>query len=249
MEPRNWTCPYCDRAQTLTEKRVSNVYRHFELAKHKLGAVGLSAQAIACANPYCQEVTVTAYLTQDVLHAVNQAYIAKDVLDTYRLRPQSSSKPQPNYIPAPLREDYQEACAIRDLSPKASATLSRRCLQGMIRDFCGISKKRLIDEIDALRDAHDKGAAPKGVDVESIEAIDHVRTIGNIGAHMEGDINQIIDVDPGEAQALIELIELLFDEWYIARHKRQEKLANIKAIADGKQAEKAAFKVAGGKHP
>lgn len=37
-----------------------------------------------------------------------------------------------------------------------------------------------------------------------------VREIGNIGAHMEADINVIIDVDPDEAQILIDLVELLF---------------------------------------
>ena len=57
---------------------------------------------------------------------------------------------------------------------------------------------------------------------ESVEAIDHVRTIGNIGAHMEKDIDLIIEVDPGEAQALIELIELLFEEWYVAKYEREQ---------------------------
>ena len=104
-----------------------------------------------------------------------------------------------------MRDDYYEACAIRDLSPKASATLTRRCLQGMIRDFCGIAKATLAKEIDALREALDNHTAPKGVTHESVEAIDAVRKVGNIGAHMEKDIALIVDVDPGEAQMLIEL--------------------------------------------
>ena len=80
------------------------------------------------------------------------------------------------------------------------------------------------------------GTAPSGVTAESVDAIDHVREIGNIGAHMEKDINLIIDVDPGEAEALIALIELLFDEWYVARHNRQERLGQLKLIADEKKA-------------
>jgi len=39
---------------------------------------------------------------------------------------------------------------------------------------------------------------------DSIEAIDYVRQIGNIGAHMEKDIDQVIPVEPDEAQLLIE---------------------------------------------
>ena len=93
-----------------------------------------------------------------------------------------------------MRDDYVQACRIRDLSPKASATLARRCLQGMIRDFAKITKKRLVDEIDALRELATAGNAPAGVTLESVEAIDHVRSIGNIGAHMEADVDKIIDI-------------------------------------------------------
>jgi len=152
--------------------------------------------------------------------------------------PASQAKPQHACVPEPLRADYQEACAIRDLSPKASATIIRRCLQGMIRDFCGIKKDRLIDEIRELRKRVEAGDAPRGVQHDTIDAIDHVRGIGNIGAHMEKDINTIVDVDPDEAQRLIELTELLFEEWYEARSKREQSLIKIGAIA----AEKAVAK-------
>ena len=73
----------------------------------------------------------------------------------------------------------------------------------MIRDFCKIAKKQLFDEIDELKALSDAGNAPKGVASETIDAMHHVRSIGNIGAHMEKDINVIVDVDAGEAQALI----------------------------------------------
>jgi hypothetical protein len=51
---------------------------------------------------------------------------------------------------------------------------------------------------------------------------------------MEKDINVIIEIDPGEAQALIDLIELLFQEWYVAREERQLRLSRLKAIRDEK---------------
>lgn len=156
-------------------------------------------------------------------------------LKSWPLIPTSTAIPQPDYIPKPIVEDYYEACTIRDLSPKASATLARRCLQGMIRDFCGIADKTLHRELDRLRKQVDENAAPAGVTIEDVEAIDHVRSVGNIGAHMEKDINQVIDVDPGEAQALIELIELLLDDWYVARHQRRQKLEKIASIAAEKK--------------
>ena len=72
----------------------------------------------------------------------------------------------------------------------------------------------------------------------SVDAIDHVRGIGNIGAHMEADINVIVDVDPDEAQVLIELVEALFEEWYVAAEARKKRLDQIKSIAATKADEK-----------
>ncbi|ASC06056.1 hypothetical protein S101468_01819 [Acetobacter pasteurianus subsp. pasteurianus] len=88
------------------------------------------------------------------------------------LLPFSNAKPQPDYIPKPIREDYYEACKIRDLSPKASATLIRRCLQGMIRDFAGIQKGTLNKEITDLKEAVETGTADRSITAESVEAID-----------------------------------------------------------------------------
>ena len=106
----------------------------------------------------------------------------------------------------------------------------------MIRDFCQITKGTLAKEIEALKEAVDGGRAPAGVTSETVEAIDHVRSIGNIGAHMEKEIDLIVSVDPDEAQVLIELVEMLFEEWYVARDARQKKLAAITKIgADKKQ--------------
>jgi len=114
----------------------------------------------------------------------------------------------------------------------------------MIRDFCGIRKKRLIDEINQLKADVEGGKAPAGVQPDAVEAIDHVRGIGNIGAHMEADINVLVDVDPGEAQALIELVELLFSEWYVARQARVDRLKRLKAIATDKKVQKIGTPVA-----
>jgi hypothetical protein len=100
----------------------------------------------------------------------------------------------------------------------------------------------LDGEIRDLRSRIDAGQAPTGVTHESVEAIDQVRSIGNIGAHMEKDISLIVDVDPDDAQVLIGLIEMLFEEWYVARQNRQQRLTQIAAIAADKKA-----KIAGGK--
>jgi hypothetical protein len=99
----------------------------------------------------------------------------------------------------------------------------------MIRDFWNITKPRLIDEILALEDK---------VDPQTWAAIDAVRSIGNIGAHMEKDINLIVDVDPDEAQFLIDLIETLMTEWYVHKHDRDQKMNAIAAMAAAKKVHK-----------
>jgi len=134
----------------------------------------------------------------------------------------------PEYVPEGIRRDFAEGWAIRHLSGRASATLSRRAIQGMIRDFWSVSGKRTLkQEIEAIRDR---------VEPEVWAAIDAVREIGNIGAHMEEDIDLIIEVDPEEAEVLLALLGMLVKEWYVARHTRLEHLARMEAMAAEKKA-------------
>tara|TARA_R100000900_G_scaffold13099_1_gene11381 strand:+ start:172324 stop:172506 length:183 start_codon:yes stop_codon:yes gene_type:complete len=44
---------------------------------------------------------------------------------------------------------------------------------------------------------------------------------------MEKDINLIVDVDPNEAELLINLIETLFQDWYVNREERKKRLEAI----------------------
>lgn len=232
-----WLCPFCHHAQTITTPKYSVSRGKLDVKDNSISdSLGYEILAIGCSNPECKKVTVSLSLgTYNSEFRNGSLHTSlKDSFLYKRIVPESDAKHQPEYIPKAVRDDYVEACRIRDLSPKASATLSRRCLQGMIRDFCGISKNRLIDEIDALRRAVQEGTAAQGVSLDSIDAIDGLRKIGNIGAHMEKDIDVIVDVDPNEAQALIELIESLFDEWYVARDKRQRRFAKVAEVATQK---------------
>lgn len=141
--------------------------------------------------------------------------------------PSSIAKHFPDYVPNQIRQDYEEAYSIISLSPKASATLSRRCLQGIIHDFWGIKEKNLNAEITLLKSK---------ISPSLWKAIDGIRTIGNIGAHMEKDINVIVDIDSGEAEKLLKLIEHLIKEWYINRHDAEILFEEVNAISDEKKA-------------
>ena len=231
----NWTCPHCNTLQTVTKERFAQRTDHFGLQHQVEGALYLERKVFGCANPECEKTSLHVRAGEAEFGSGNASLNDDNIVFSQMLIPQGSAKPQPDFIPEPLREDYYEACLIRDLSPKASATLIRRCLQGMIRDFAKIAKATLAREIEALRKAVDDGSADRAISRESVDAIDQVRGIGNIGAHMEKDIDLIIEVDPGEAEALIELVEMLFEEWYGARHRRQTRLQHISAIADAKK--------------
>lgn len=221
-----FTCPYCNKPTTATEPHIHNEEMEIGLGQDSvLGRVHLLVNAISCPDEECGKLFFRARLaSKDWMSGISRYNYT--ILHEWQLLPESNAKVLPDYIPAPIQEDYSEACRIRDLSPKASATLARRCLQGMIRDFYGVSKNRLVDEIEAIKDK---------VDSDVWDSIEAVRSVGNIGAHMEKDINVMIDVEPEEAQLLIRLIEQLVEDWYVVREDRRNRAQKLKDLADSKK--------------
>lgn len=223
-----WICPHCEHASYLTDM-MSTSGKATVAIENKEGPLATLTFFEVCPNPECQRTTVT-LMWGPISFVGPQGHIRWNVPPhSIRLSPPSYARSLSGSVPAPIVEDYREACAILDLSPKAAATLARRALQGMIRDFHKIVKRTLNQEIIALRDV---------VDPDLWEAIDAVRGVGNIGAHMEADINLIVDVDPGEALKLVRLIELLSLEWYATRENRKRQLSELKELGAQKQEER-----------
>ncbi len=228
MSEESWTCPFCNHAAVVRRGDKWNTTDNFVHPLTPTTGYGYYVSAIFCPNRSCKKTQIQLTLFRTRVKPDGNHDTFKLVRE-WSLLPESAAKPFPEYIPAAILADYNEACLTATLSPKASATLARRCLQGMIRDFWRISKRRLKDEVDALEEK---------VDSQTWDAIDSLRKIGNIGAHMEADINVIVDVDPDEATLLIGLIETLLADWYIARHNREERMSKIKAVAEEKQRER-----------
>jgi hypothetical protein len=219
----NWNCPHCARAVTISSLRTSGS-RHTLGIDNAEGRRTLVTRFVVCPNPDCERFTLTADLCESVFY--NRVEKVGSVIQHWKLIPDSQAKNFPDYIPKAVLDDYRESCLIKDLSPKASATLARRCLQGMIRDYWKVKPGRLVDEIAAIQ---------LKVDPLTWDAIEAVRRIGNIGAHMEKDIDMIIDVDPNEANLLIELLETLVCEWYINREERSARMGHLVAAAAAKK--------------
>jgi len=219
----SWNCPFCNHNATITEENAGSSRYEFNF-ENKYGYQAVISRVISCPNPKCKEYSLS--ITLHDHKKIGGSYKDLEAKKSWNLIPQAQVKVFPEYVPKAILDDYQESCAIRDLSAKASSTLARRCLQGMIRDFWGVKKGRLVDEIDAIEEK---------VDPMTWAAIDAVRRIGNIGAHMEKDINLIIDVDPKEAGLLIGLIETLINDWYVVREERKKRLEAIVGIAEKKK--------------
>lgn len=230
MEGFQWTCPFCNRPTTMVESNIHVASTYMDIP-NKDGPRKVTLQFTVCPNPECNRFAfrVSLYKIEWEASPTRGRWIDGEQLKEWMLIPPSKAKVFPSFVPKPILDNYTEACLIENLSPKASATLSRRCLQGMIRDFWKVKGRNLKQEIDLIKDK---------VDPLTWKAIEAVKNIGNIGAHMEKDINLIIDVEPDEASQLIYLIETLIKDWYINRDERQRKLMEIIKTAHSKESKK-----------
>lgn len=120
-----------------------------------------------------------------------------------------------------VRSDYSEAALVLTDSPKASAALSRRCLQHILREKAGIKKGDLSNEIQELLN---KNILPSDI----ADNLDVIRNIGNFGAHpiKSTSSGEIVEVEPQEAEWNLEVLEQLIDYYYVrpalSRKKRDE---------------------------
>lgn len=242
----HYECPYCGHHSTLSTGDYSEREHILNLGSVN-GAQRISTIFLVCQNPECKGFSLRYAIDKVKSHLYRTTPRTSplpwpslenpknwELGDWKNIIPRTNAKTFPDYIPQAIREDYEEACMIRKDSPKASATLCRRCLQGMIRDFHGIQENTLFVEIDALKDI---------VDPTTWQAIDAIRKTGNIGAHMEKDVNEIIDVEPEEASKLIWLIETLIQDWYITKHEKEKRLQEVIGVSNAIEEKKEAAKV------
>ena len=127
--------------------------------------------------------------------------------------------------------DYREACLVLTDSAKASAALSRRCLQNLLREHVHVKPSNLDNEIQQVLDS---GKLPSDL----ADAIDAVRVSGNFAAHPIKSTNsgEIIDVEPGEAEWLLDTLEALFDFYFVRPEalKKKRDALNAKLAEAGK---------------
>ena len=79
--------------------------------------------------------------------------------------------PIPAEVPSTLAEDFNEACRVFPDSEKASAALSRRCLQNLLRERAGVKPTNLDSEIQQVLDS-------KQLPWHLADSVDAVRAVG-----------------------------------------------------------------------
>lgn len=146
--------------------------------------------------------------------------------------PKMSSRPAaPAEVPGELAEDFIEACKVLQDSPKASAALSRRCLQRLLK-MQGFTQHDLAKAIDSA-------LASKTIPGALARNLDAIRNIGNFAAHPTKDTNSgvIVEVEPEEADWNLDVLDGLFDFYYVQPAQDQAKIdaLNAKLLAAGKK--------------
>lgn len=207
-----WTCPFCEKDAVITNESFQLNFIDLDL-ENADGPRRLYTKFIVCPDPGCQRAALGITLAEPIKDPSTSTVKHHRELKSWKLIPPSKAKVFPEYIPKVILDDYNEACLICDLSPRASAALSRRCLQGIIRDRWNVKPGRLVEEIEQIKDR---------VDPPAWETIDLTRKVGNIGAFMEEEANVIAEVERHEAALLINLIERLLKDWYIERKGRED---------------------------
>ena len=178
----------------------------------------------ACPNPTCKK-DIYHLVNGRALRQQNGTYYIESVKRTILVRPKGTNRPPvPIEVPKHFADDYTEACVVLSDSSKASAALSRRCLQLLLREKAGIKSGDLANEIQQTIDS-------KQLPSHLEESIDAIRNIGNFAAHpnKSKSTGEIIDVENGEAEWNLEVLEMLFDFYFVQPEKAKNRRDSLNA--------------------
>ena len=191
-------CPHCH-----TEFHANT---HADQIGHDKDGVWLLEQATC---PACERL-VLMLVSKEIAKLGGTIFPGQEKA-RYLVRPRAHMRPHPpKEVPEELASDYREAAAVLSDSPKASAALSRRCLQHLIREKAGIKKSDLAKEIDELISSN---TLPSHL----TEAVDAIRNIGNFAAHpiKATASGEVLPVEPGEAEWTLDVLDGLFDFYFV----------------------------------
>lgn len=189
---------------------------------------GYSISYSVCPNDSCKNLV--AYLNEGQISHTQAGpfYHPSSLMKKRLINPKGISRnPVPESVPEDIKQVYLEAALVLADSPQASAALSRRCLQHLLRDHVGVKNGDLYDEIE---EALAKGGIPSYIS----EELHSIRQIGNFGAHPNKSKNtgEVIPVEPGEAENNLDVLDSLFDFYFVVPEKTKQRKDALKAKLD-----------------
>ena len=143
---------------------------------------------------------------------------------SYLIHPKATSRqPVPAEVLEEFTADYKEACLVLADSPKASAALSRRCLQHILQEKSGAKTQNNLAK--TIEEVIDDPKTPRDV----ADSLDMVRNIGNFSAHPNKSTNtgEIVPVEPVEAEWCLDVIEMLFELYFVRPSEIQRRRGRV----------------------
>ena len=166
------------------------------------GNIRFTVEWMLCANEECGETVIR--LNRSDFRMAGDAPLL-ETLSVIVWPRTGGREPVDPTVPRSMVEDYQEAAAILDLSPRMSAVLARSILADLLERYAGHTQFSLTDRIDAF---NKQPAHPRTLR----ENLHHFREIADLGAHKKtSDHGQIIKIERAEADWTLDLVQRLFD--------------------------------------
>ena len=146
-------------------------------------------------------------------------YVENKFLSHYYAIPRRPTKEKIQGVPEKYAGLYKEASDVLDVSPRASAALSRACLQMLLREYGNVKHGDLASEIEQV-------VASQSLPTDLAETIGTIRTRGNYAVHPDKsrEPGKIVDIEAGEAEWGLEILKDLFDHYITKPKERKERL-------------------------
>lgn len=212
-------CPHCLHDVYFNDARVGTP-----------ASAGYFTQGQVACRSDLETVIVHFLICPNCQHVVARSSVTSgDKTEERLVWPPTTLRLVPPEVPEHIKNDYCEAAEVLQISPKASAALSRRCLQTVLTEAGGAKSKDLSSQIDEVIPS---------LPTHLAESIDAIRVAGNFAAHpiKSKSSGEIVEVESGEAESNLDVLDGLFDFYYVQpeRTKQRKSALNQKLKKAGK---------------
>lgn len=171
--------------------------------------------------PSCAQKIIWLFANEKIYYAGGGSALGTEVVRALSW-PQSSERPVPIEVPTDIAGDFNKASRVLPISAQASAALTRRCLQQVLKDYGMTKSKDLFDQIDEVIT---QGHLPPAL----ADQLDAVRVIGNFAAHplKSKNTGTILPVEAHEAEWNLDVLEAVFDHYFVKPAQAQARKAAL----------------------